>query len=174
MKGLIKLIKSLTANQRPGEIGLAVAFAWLLALIPGGSALGILIFLITFFLRINSAALLLSLALFSLFAFTLDPLLHEAGYALLKWEPWVALVEGFHTSFLGSWFRLNNTLVSGGFLVGVVSFIPMVLLTIGLIKLFRFSLMPLLNKIGVVKAVLNLPIIKQIHGLYLKAQNVME
>ncbi len=66
IKGIARLIVALNANTRPGEIAAGAAFGLLLALVPGGNLLWSVLFILTFFLKINMAMELLLLGLLAL------------------------------------------------------------------------------------------------------------
>lgn len=173
LKGLIKLLKALNANQRPGELAAGIALGWWMALMPAGSGLWWMIFVLSFFLKINSTAQFLFLGLFNLFTFVLDPLLHNLGYYVLT-EPslvsfWNSLWNTPGLALLG----FQNTLVTGGFLAGAVLFLPLLLLTRVLVIFYRKRLRETIVNSRFVKGLLKLPLIKSLHVAYDRAGGIM-
>lgn len=172
LNALIKILKAINANQRPGEMGAAIAIAWHLALMPAGSGLWWVLFLFSMFLRINFAVQAVFLALFNLFTFLLDPLLHSIGYALLTWDAlqglWLSLWNTPPFGLLG----FNNTLVMGGFVFGLVTWVPLYVLAVRLVQLYREKLHTLIAEHPVVKGFFQLPLVKTIAEAYRKADAV--
>ena len=56
---IAKFLAALNANSRPGEIGAAAAFGFMLALIPGGNLLWFALFILVFLLKVHLATALL-------------------------------------------------------------------------------------------------------------------
>ena len=171
---IVKLLQALNANQRPGEMAAGIALAWLMALMPLGSGLWWAVFGISFFLKINSTVQFLFLALFNLFTFTLDPLLHEVGYFVLT-QPGL---EGFWTSLWNTpglaLLGFNNTLVTGGFLTGLIMFIPVLFASRFLVIAYRENLREKIAGSKLVTSFLKLPLIQSLHGAYSRASGIWE
>ena len=148
-----RLIAALNTNTKPRQISGAIAFALLLALIPKGNLLWIILFAITFFLKINQAIELMFLAIFSLFIWLLDPLLHVIGEAILK-TPF--LYDNIFTHLynipLLFFTKFNHTVVMGGLIVGILLFAPIYLLSNLLVKLYREKLREKIANIRFIKA----------------------
>lgn len=171
---LVKVLKAINANQRPGEIGAAIAIAWLLALIPAGRGLWWALFLFSLFLRIHFAMQAVFLALFNLFIFLLDPLLHSIGHFLLTHPAlrdfWLALWNTPPLPLLG----FQNTLVTGGFVFGVLTWLPIYFLATWLVTQYRDNLHQWVAEHPLVKAFFQIPFVKTIAEAYRKATAVFE
>ncbi len=137
IKWIVRFFQSLNSNQRPGEIAGGIAFAFLLALMPPGNLFWMALFFLTFFLKINNGIMMIFIALFKIFAWTLDPVLHAVGYQVLT----VPALQAFFTSFynlpLGPMTKFNNTIVMGGFVTGVLLWVPVFILFLWLVGLYR-------------------------------------
>ena len=139
---------------------------FLLALVPAGNLLWVFLLLLLFLLRVNRAVGLLFLLVFRLFAPFYDPLLEKAGYALLTAAPlhdlWVSLYNMPVVPFT----RFNDSLVTGGFVAGVVLFIPVMLLFRLLVNLYRNKIVPLWCNSGFYKKLKALPWFKKLTGAF--------
>lgn len=163
MIGLIaKLIVTLNSNSRPGEMASAIAFGFLLALIPGGNLLWIFIFVLAFFLKHNMGSFLLSLMIFRLITPFFDSLLDALGGNILE----VSSLNGLYTSLynlpLFSYTNFNNTLVMGAFVSGFVLWVPLFLLFKSLIKMYRKKLAPNIAENKIIKALKRIPLFSKI------------
>lgn len=155
-------IKALNANSHPGDIAHAVAAGLLLALVPKSNLLWIALFVLFMLIRMNKGAFFLSLILFSLGVPILDTPLELAGYAFLSIPALYPFFETlYQTPFVGLT-RFNNSMVMGGFLAGLLLYIPVYFLFTALIKAYRNKLHNKIVNSKLYKIFLNLPLIKQI------------
>jgi uncharacterized protein (TIGR03546 family) len=125
LKIIKDFIKILREGQTPAQIAGGFALGSVLGLSPMLTLQGILIWLILLILNVNLASALLSITLFSLFAFLLDPLFHWLGYLLLVQidglrELWTSL----YNAPIAPLTRFNNTVVLGSLVFAILSFIP--------------------------------------------------
>ena len=129
LKLIGKFIKLLGSSESPSQIAWGIALGCLLGLAPRFGLLSLVILLLALILRINLASVLLAWGLYKLAALSLDPLLHALGYFVLVrlafLEP---LWAWLYNAPLAPLFRLNNTVVMGGLLAGLVLMAPNVLL----------------------------------------------
>ena len=163
MIGLIaKLIVALNSNSRPGEMASAIAFGFLLALLPAGNLLWIVLFIIIFFLKINMGAFLLSLGLFRLITPLFDPWLDVLGGLILQ----ASFLQGGLTFLynlpLVSYTAFNNTIVMGAFISGFILWFPLYLLFLALVKVYRKKLAPKIADSKLVKAFKKIPLLSKI------------
>lgn len=137
VKLLAKLLRVLNSETDPGQISLGVCFAMIAGLTPLLSLHNLFVLLLVFILRVNLAAFLLGLALFTGIAYLLDPLFHLLGLAVLT----VPSLEGLWTSLYQSvWWRLeyfNNSIVMGSLVFSVGLFVPAFLISNLLIRRYR-------------------------------------
>ena len=105
----------------------------------------ILVVLILLSFRINLAAFLLALGLFSAIAYLLDPVFHNVGLSLLQNESlqatWVAM---FNSVFLHIQ-HFNNTLLIRGLAISLLAFCPLILILNILLKQYRNHFHTFLN-----------------------------
>ena len=159
---IASLIGSLNANRKPFEVAGGMACALLLALVPAGNLLWIALFVLTLFLKINLAVMLLFLALFSLIIPLADPLLHRLGLLVLTQPDLFDLFTELYNVPLLPFTRFNDSVVMGSFLAGIVLFVPALLLFRFLVVTYRKSWQPKLAENKVVKSIARIPIVSKL------------
>lgn len=159
---IASLIGSLNANRKPFEVAGGMACALLLALVPAGNLLWIGLFILTLFLKINLAVMLLFLALFSLAAPLADPLFHRLGLLVLSHPGLYDFFTGLYNVPLLPFTRFNDSVVMGSFLAGVVLFVPGLILFRFLVIKYRKSWQPKLAENKVVKSIARIPIVSKL------------
>jgi uncharacterized protein (TIGR03546 family) len=140
IKALARLIVALNANTRPAEIGAGAAFGLLLALVPGGNLLWIALFVAAFLIKMNLAATFLLLGLLRLIVPFVDPALDALGYLVLSTPALAPLFTALQNAPVVPWTRFNDTVVMGGFVAGLVLWVPVCLGFIALVKVYRAKL----------------------------------
>lgn len=165
MNFLFKILKALNSNQRPGEIAAAASFAFLLALIPGGNLLWIFLFGLTFFLKVNLAVQMGLLILLKIAAPLADPVLHSLGYFVLT----LPFLQGFFTTLQNApllpFAKLNNTLVTGGLVAGVLLWAPVFLLFRYLVRRYREGFLRAIRNTKVYRVLLKLPLVTKLQKI---------
>lgn len=138
----IKLLKSilsiLQSQESPKEVAMGVCLGAMIGLSPFDCLHTYLILILIFIVKVNMGAAFLSIALFKLVGFCLDPLAHLIGYLLLVKANflnglWVYL---YNLPIL-PYTRFNNTVVLGSFVLALILFIPIFHGTIKLLHLYR-------------------------------------
>jgi len=162
IRGIAKVLVAINSNQRAGEIASGMALGFLLALIPAGNLLWWLILILTLFLRINLAAELLALALFKLIVPLLDGLLHTVGHAILRAPPLQGLFTRLYNVPVVPFTRFNNSIVMGGFIAGLILWVPLYFLFRGLVRLYREKIRDKIANSKIVKAFQRFPIVSAI------------
>ena len=159
---IAKLVVALNSNSRPGELASGISFGLLLALIPSGNLLWITIFILAFFIKHNIAAMLLSMGFFRIFISILDPFLDLIGAWILE----ISALHNFFTALynipLISYSNFNNTVVMGGFVLGIVLWIPVFILFIIFIKIYRKKFAPKIANSKFVKFIKKIPLVSKI------------
>lgn len=159
LKPLVKFVKALNGNVKPSEISHAFCLGLILGFMPKTNALWYLLFVFFMFVRLNKGGYLLMTALGSLAAPPLDALFDRVGYAVLmqpKLTPAFArLIDVPFVSFT----RFNNTIVTGSLVCGVIAYIPLFIIFILLIKVWRRFAAPLINNSRIAKAFYQVPLL---------------
>jgi uncharacterized protein (TIGR03546 family) len=162
LRGIVKFVVALNSNRGEGEVAAGVAIGLLLALIPAGNLLWVFLLLLTLLLKINLAVTLLFMALFKLVVPLLDPLLDSLGLAILTVPalrpPYVALYNMPVVPFT----RFNNSLVAGGFLVGIVAWVPVYLIFRALVRVYRRQVKERIENSKLYKAFTKIPLVSRV------------
>jgi uncharacterized protein (TIGR03546 family) len=162
IKAIARLIVALNGNVKKSQ--LAAGFAWglLLALVPMGNILGIVLFLASFFFRHNHAAKVVSMTLFKLLFPLTGPLIDLLGWEILH----IAALQPLFTSLYNMPFvpftRFYNTLVAGGIVGGIILWIPVFALFMVLIPLYRNSIAPKIREAKIFKVIAKIPFLSAI------------
>lgn len=163
---LAKILAALNANVRPGEIGAAVAYAFLLALIPAGNLLWFALLFLSFFVKINNALFFVFLAVFAWVGAALGGLTDLIGFAVLNLDFLKGLFTAWANAPVVPWTAFNHTRVMGGFLLGLVLFVPVFLLFNRLVVLWRTTLRERLFQSKLVQGFLKWPLVQTLGGFF--------
>jgi len=164
-----RIIVALNSNSRPGELASGAAFGFWLALIPGGNLLWTILFVTAFFLKHNLAAVLLCLAGFRLIVPAADPLLDRLGAVILEHPALQDFFTSLYNIPLMPWMRFNNTIVMGGFLTGLLLWLPLFLLVLFLVKLYRKKIASKLADSKLIRRLKKVPFISKLSSAVRKA-----
>lgn len=134
---LARFLKLLGSETAPGQIALGVALALVAGLTPLASLHNLIVLLLLLVLRANLSAFLVALAVFSGFAYLLDPLFHALGLRLLT----LPALEGLWTFLYNvpgmRLTRFHHTIVLGSAVVALVLVVPVHLLTAAGVRRYR-------------------------------------
>jgi uncharacterized protein (TIGR03546 family) len=169
---IVKLIIAINANTKPAQISVGLAFGLLLALIPGSNLLWVALFVLTFFIKLNSTVELLCIALFKLLVPLAEGPLNSLGYLIVG----IPALDGPFTFFCNTpvlaFFKLNNTLVAGGLTAGLILFTPAFFLGNLLVNLYRNKVRDRLGQTKFMKRLLMLPLVGKLAGAVAKASGL--
>ncbi|MFN2312074.1 MAG: TIGR03546 family protein [Spirochaetia bacterium] len=160
--GLGRAVAALAANRKPGEIAAAVAFAFILGLMPGGNAVWFGLLALTFFLKLNLGIELLLIPLFSLAVTALDPYIDQIGYVVLTHEALYPVFAAWYNTALIPLTGYNDTLIAGGLVLGILAWPVMYTLSRILVTAYRKHLHERIAHHPAVKAFTKLPIVGKI------------
>jgi len=155
LKPVFKLLNALNTNVKKSQ--LAAGFAWgvVLGLIPIGNIFWILIFLMTFFFRHNHGTKLLAMTitiiLSPIFVYTID----WFGWEILNYEALRPTFTSLYNMPFVPFTNFNNTLVMGGLVGGLILWIPVFLIIMAIITIYRKVLGPKIRSIKVFQFIAN-------------------
>lgn len=161
---IARIMAGLYSNRKPAEVAAAVSTALLLTFLPGANLLWFTIFVAMFFLRVNHAIALLTLALLAPLSATADPLLHNLGHIVLTNPSLADFFTALYNQPLMPFTRFNNTLVMGGLLAGAIVWFPVFLLSRIAVMTFRLRLVPALASSKPVRALVKVPLVARLTG----------
>lgn len=148
---LAKLLKLLNSDTNPAQLALAVCFGLSIGLMPGFSALLLVLFILVCVIKANLTLFLLVWGIFEGVAYVFDPLIHQLGYWVLT-QP---SLSTFFTELLNSsvWTlaAINNTLVMGAALVILALWLPVFFLVKVLVVKYRSNIQRLIEKFKIVQ-----------------------
>lgn len=150
---LAKLLKALNSEASPSQISLAVCFALIMALTPLLSWHNAIVLLLALVIKVNLSAFIVSLGLFSLLAWFVDPYSASLGEQILTapglQETWTSL---YQIDFLRIT-KFNHTLVMGGLVVSLIAFLPVFFLCRFLVVQYRAKLLVWVEKLWIAKLI---------------------
>lgn len=169
---IARLIAALNANRRPGEVAAGIAMGVLLALMPTGNLLWVLLLILSAFLRINLGIEIVTILVFSPLSPLADPLLHRLGLAILTNPNLESFFASLYQLPLLPFTRFNNTVVLGSFIAGIVLWLPVFFLGRVLVGVYRTKIHPAIANSKIVKAFEKVPIVSKITGLVRKFSRI--
>jgi len=123
-----KFIRVLRAGATSGQIAGGFMLGFMIGLMPFMTLQGIALITILFLLDVNLAAATFAMFVSSFVAFLFDPIFHDLGFSLLTGNP--ALRDTWTTLYnvpVAPLSRLNNTVVMGSFVAGIIVALPVYL-----------------------------------------------
>ncbi|MBC7186904.1 MAG: TIGR03546 family protein [Calditrichaeota bacterium] len=135
-----KVIKVLRSADSPTQVGWGFALGAIPGLTPFWTLHNFVVILLICILNVNITAALLGWALFSLFAWLLDPPFDAIGYQLLTNVPALQPVwTWLYNVPIAPLTRFNNTVVMGSLVVALLALVPNFLWFKWFVKWFRES-----------------------------------
>jgi len=114
------LFRALNTSRATWQLSLAFALGVIPGLLPTLSLFNLIFLFLALFINLNLSIFLLSVALFSLIGFFLDPVLAMVGQAVLEAHTLQSLFTGWYQSGLMHLSDYYHTAVMGGLIVGGV------------------------------------------------------
>jgi len=153
IRAVYKLLQVIGSETEPGQISLGFAFALIAGFTPLVSLHNLLLLFLILVLRVNLSAFFLGLAFFSGVAYLLDPVFHRVGLAVLTAGPLEGLWTTLYNSTLWRLEGFNNSIVMGGLIASLISFVPLLLLSNGLIRRYREHVLAWVRKTRIMRAI---------------------
>lgn len=158
IKAIARFIRALNGNIKKSQ--LAAGFAWglLLGLIPAGNVFWVALFLFSFFLKHNYWSKLLFMILLKIFSPLIAPLTDMLGWEILHISALQPLFTTMYNTPFVPFTKFNNTLVAGGITAGIALWVPVFLLFMGLIPLYRNTIGDKLRNSKLVRRIVKFPL----------------
>lgn len=150
IKKIVSLFKILNSNSKPGEIANAVCLGILLGVVPKNNLLWYILFIFFSFVRINKTAYFFVTLAVSFLAPGLDGFFDSFGYKILTSDGLSPLfAKLIDIPFVG-FTKFNNTIVCGALAFSLLIYIPLFILLVFFVKIWRTKITALWNnsKIG--------------------------
>ena len=150
---LAKLLSALNSEDNPAQISWAVALAFWFSILPLFSGLKWILLLVVLLFRVNLSTFLVMTGLFSVLAYTLDPLFNQFGLALLQSPSLGETIASLMALPVLDSLALNNTLALSSLLLGAVMFVPLFFASRWLVEKYREKFMESFEKLHLVKVI---------------------
>jgi uncharacterized protein (TIGR03546 family) len=124
LRPLRLVVQMLTANDSARQTAWGFSLGMMVGLLPKGNLLAIGLAMLLFALRVNRAAGLLAIGVFSYVGWALDDFAHRIGSLVLTGYDPRAAFTALYDMPLGPWLGFNNTVVMGQLLIGLYLFYP--------------------------------------------------
>jgi len=148
---ILKILKALNSNEAPWQISLGLLFGALLGLTPLLSLHNLAVLFLALLINLNISMMLVSLAVFSLIAYALDPLFHQIGLTLLTSPE----LKDFWTPFFSCpvflLANLNNTLVLGSLVSTLAVSVPLFFVVNVLVVKYRSAYNAVIGRFPLLK-----------------------
>lgn len=142
---IIKFIRVLGSESSPLQLSVAIGLAMIAGFTPLLSLHNLLVVFILLSFRINLAAFILALGVFSGLAYLLDPMFNSVGLSLLQNESMQATWTTMYNSTFWRVANFNNTIVMGSLVVSLAALVPVVLILNVFIKQYRSHILVFIN-----------------------------
>ncbi len=166
---IYKIIKVFKDGATPGQIAWGLTLGTMMGLMPGWPLQVIILLIISLILNVNLTMVGLGAVVSSLISWALDPLLNSLGSYVLTDIP---QLTGLFTIMFNSTFwmltRFNNTVVMGGFVLGVFSAVPLYFIFKQMVVLIRKNIVTKLADSKLAKVIKR----SWIYGIYSKINAV--
>lgn len=163
---IVKALKALNSNQNPIGVALGISFGVFLGIMPSDNLLWFIVLILTFFIDLNMAIQFVFLGIFKLFNFVFDNLIHNIGYFILTQEKLSPFFTELANTPVIPLTRFNNSMVMGGFVFGLILFVPLTIILVLLIKYYRNTLREKIVNSKIVKWFMASPMVTGIVGLF--------
>lgn len=124
IKPLRILTESLRDEESPHLLALGLSLGMVVGLVPKDNLTATILATSLLALRLNLGAAAVSALVFLWAGALLDPLSHALGHAILVFKPLQPLFTRLFDLPIVPWTNLNNTVVLGNLVIGLVLFYP--------------------------------------------------
>lgn len=150
---ILKLLRALNSEAGPWPMAFAVGLALIIGLTPLVSPHNLVVLLLAFIFRVHLATFFVFWAIFTGFAYLVDPWFDQLGYAWLTAPGMNDLWTGLYQSDAWQLTRFNHSITLASLAVSLLLFVPVVVLVrLGVVR-YRARVMPVLERLKVVQAV---------------------
>ena len=125
LKYLSKLLKALKSGETPAQLAGGFVLGMIMGLTPFWNLHNLVVFIILIIIRVNISMAILSFAVFSGFAYLLDPLFHNLGFwVLVDVNALKSLWTTLSNVPIGALTNFNNTVVMGSMIISLALILP--------------------------------------------------
>ena len=153
IRQIFSLLRLLHSENGDKSIAIGISLGFILGLTPVMSLQGVLLLLVLVFCRVQIAAALLSWLLFSLLPLIIPQPLNYVGGAVLEAEFLRPLWTIFYKAPIIPLSQFNNTIVMGGFIIGILGAPLIYKLSLNLVRKYRNSVGAYISNTKFVKVI---------------------
>ena len=164
ISSIARVLVALGGNTRPGELAAGFASGMWLVLLPAGNALWWVLFVLLGFFRLNMAVMVLTLAAGQLLMPLIDPLVDRLGYLVLTAEPLGGFFGALADMPLLAFTRFQDSLVTGGLIVGLTLWVPFFFLGKFLVRVLREHVFARIRESTWWRRLKSIPILSKLGG----------
>jgi uncharacterized protein (TIGR03546 family) len=136
IKQIMSVRTAIVGRNEPAQLAWGLAFGVLLGIVPHGNLLAVALLVLLLSLRVNHGMATVAAVASTYLATRLDPYSHQLGTYVLTHEDYSRhFAFAWQLPFV-PWTDINNTIVTGSFLIGVASLVPIFLITYPVFHLF--------------------------------------
>ena len=169
---IAKVIAVMNSNTKTFQIGAAVAFGLLLALLPPANLLFAAAVLLLFLVRVHLGIAIITALAFSLVVPAFDPLLNRLGAWILSLPSLEPVLTTLYETPIVPWTRFYNTLVAGSLVAGLVLWLPVAFASAGLVVFYRKHVHARIVNSKLVKAIMKTPLAQRLSGAVRSVRSV--
>lgn len=167
-----KLLKAINSNHRNGEVAAGISMSLLLAFIPSNNLIWFVLLFVVLMLKVHVPTMFAFLGIFKLSTPLFDPFLDTIGIKIISIETiQMKIIDIYNIPFM-FFTSLNNSLVIGGLVAGIILWVPVWFLSKFIIKLYRNKLLPKIKQSKFYKFYKKIPIVSKLTGKAVKGVNV--
>lgn len=116
--------QALIGNDTPRQSAWGFSLGMMVGLLPKGNLIAMATAMLLLGTKVNRAAGLLAIGLFSYVGWALDDFAHRLGSLVITWPPLRPALTWVYEQPLGPFVGINNTVTAGQLLVGLYLFYP--------------------------------------------------
>jgi uncharacterized protein (TIGR03546 family) len=161
-----KFIVALNGNVKKTEIATGIAWGVLLGLVPAGCFYWIVVFVLSFLFRNNFATKLLTMTVLKLLSPFIVFFIDNIGWLVLHMEYFQNLFTTMYNMPFVPFTRFNNTLVMGGLTAGVALWLPVFIVFLPLISLYRKYIAIRVRNSKIIKTIAKSPLLKLVDKIF--------
>lgn len=151
---IFKLIKTLHSKEDPHNIAMGFALGSIIGLTPLMSLHNLFVFLLVLVFNVSIPAAFFGIFFFSCFAYVFDPQFHNLGYYLLvKVEFLKPIWTYLYNIPFAPLTKFYNTVVLGSLVVSLVTFFPVYLAFMQIVKLYQAKMAAKVDKFKIMQII---------------------
>ena len=168
IKAIARFILALNGNAKKSEVAAGLTWGLCLGLIPAGNLFWIALFFVSFFFRHNHWLKLIAMVVMIIISQAVFRLTDIVGWWVLNIDSLQPIYTKWYNMPFVPFTNFNNTLVAGGLVASVALCIPLFLLFMALVSLYRNKLAEKIKNSKFMKFFVKMPFISSVNKQMIK------